>query len=338
MIAPIIRGGKEKGLKNCYELKLHNLDIDGDICHHIHNTVKQFCKPFECFVEKWIDDIHWDTKYSTDILDSLKEICFILNVPFRKPPQRVSHRWLSIFNCFSINMTLIDPLILLNYAWIPNDFPETYEGDIKTIFDKYELNEKAKAIINAIQTKMKQKKLTDEGKGRKGRIVTKLFYEKSTLLSNSNLFMSVLLLLKSSILTFEQKEPLTHRLHRSLVENFRAFLGCFMKFEVINNTSNNKLNLIDVASNVRKLKTLYVGDENEKLVSSLRKNKIQRDIATDFYRKLRTTYFTAVVYIQKKYALNNPLLKLFCALDPRVRQSSLTHENLLNLKPYFETF
>ena len=50
-----------------------------------------------------------------------------------------------------------------------------------------------------------------------------------------------------------------------------------MKFEVINNTPYNKLNLIDIASNVRKLKTLYVGDENEKLVSSLRKNKIQRD-------------------------------------------------------------
>ena len=184
------------------------LGIDGDICHHIHCTVKQFCKPFECFVEKWIDDIHWDTKYSTDILDSLKEICFILNVPFRKPPQRVSHRWLSVFNCLSINMTLIDPLILLYYVWIPNDFHETYEGDIKTIFSKYELNEKAKARINAIQTKMKQKKLMDKGKECKGRIVTKLFYEKSTLLLNSNLFMSVLVLFKSFILTFEQNEPL----------------------------------------------------------------------------------------------------------------------------------
>ena len=78
-------------------------------------------------------------------------------------------------------MILIDPLILLNYAWIPSDFHEAYEGDIKTIFDKYELDEKAKAIINSIQTKMKQKKLTDEGKERKGRIVTKLFHEKSTL-------------------------------------------------------------------------------------------------------------------------------------------------------------
>ena len=60
--------------------------------------------------------------------------------------------------------------------------------------------------------------------------------------------------------------------------------------------------------------------------------------ATDFYRKLRSAYVTAAVYIQKKYALNNPLLKSFCALDPRLRLSSLTHENLLNLKPYFETF
>ena len=97
------------------------------------------------------------------------------------------------------------------YAWIPNGVCQTYEGDMKTIFDKYELN--------------------------------------------------------------EQKEPLIHRLHRSLIENFYDFLGCFVKFEVIKNTPYNKLNLIDVASNVQKLKTLYVGDENEKLVSSLQKKK-----------------------------------------------------------------
>ena len=146
--------GKRGGLEKLLRSKAPQLlDIDGDVCHHFHNTIKQFCKPFECFAEKWIDGIHWDTKYSTDILDSLKEICFILNVPFRKPPKRVSHRWLSVFNCLSINMTLIDPLILLYYPWIPNDFRETYEGDIKTIFDKYELDEKAKAIINAIRRK-----------------------------------------------------------------------------------------------------------------------------------------------------------------------------------------
>ena len=121
-----------------------------------------------------------------------------------------------------------------------------YEGGNKTIFDKYELNEEAKAMISIIQTKMKYAKLTDEGKECKEKII-KLFYEKSTLLLNSNLFMLVLPLFKSFILTFAQKEPLIHQIHRSLVEDFYTFFGCFMKFEVIN--TRYKLNLMDVASN-----------------------------------------------------------------------------------------
>ena len=56
---------------------------------------------------------------------------------------------------------------------------------------------------------MKQNKLiTDESKERKERIKTKLFYEKSTLLLNSILFLSVLELLRSFILSFEEKESL----------------------------------------------------------------------------------------------------------------------------------
>ena len=58
-------------------------------------------------------------------------------------------------------------------------FVKCRERHIKAIFDKFELTEKAKALINAIQTKMKQKKkkkLAAEGKKCKERIVTKLFY------------------------------------------------------------------------------------------------------------------------------------------------------------------
>ena len=72
-------------------------------------------------------------------------------------------------------MTLIDPLAFLYYAWIPNEFRETYKADINNIFDKYKLNKNAKALINTIQTKMKQKKLTDDGKEQKERIITKYF-------------------------------------------------------------------------------------------------------------------------------------------------------------------
>ena len=38
------------------------------------------------------------------------------------------------------------------------------------------------------------------------------------------------------------------------------------------------------------------------------------EMATDFYTKLHTAYVTAAVFIQKKCALNNPLLNFFCDL------------------------
>ena len=73
---------------------------------------------------------------------------------------------------------------------------ETYDGNIKIIFAKYELNEKANATISIIQSEMKQKKLTDEGKECMEEILTKLYYEMSTFLINSNPHNSVLPLFK----------------------------------------------------------------------------------------------------------------------------------------------
>ena len=86
--------------------------------------------------------------------------------------------------------------------------------------------------------------------------------------------MSVLPLFKSFILIFEQKKLFILWLNRSLGKNIRAFFSCFVKFEVINNLLYNKLNLIDVASNVQKLKT-YTADENEQLVYLLKKTKLK---------------------------------------------------------------
>ena len=42
-------------------------DIDGGICHHIQNTNKEFCSPFNNFLEHLLDNLHADSKFSTDI-------------------------------------------------------------------------------------------------------------------------------------------------------------------------------------------------------------------------------------------------------------------------------
>ena len=45
-----------RGKKSGFETKLcekapHLLHIDGYLCHHIHNTIKKFCAPFNNFLE-----------------------------------------------------------------------------------------------------------------------------------------------------------------------------------------------------------------------------------------------------------------------------------------------
>ena len=53
--------GKHKGLeKLLWDKAPHLLDIDNDVYHDIHNTLKKICKPFENFVKKIINDIHWE--------------------------------------------------------------------------------------------------------------------------------------------------------------------------------------------------------------------------------------------------------------------------------------
>ena len=65
--------GKKGGLKKQLRDKApHLLNIDSDCCHHVHNSVKVFCRPFDNIVEKWIDDLHTDSKWSTDIRDALR--------------------------------------------------------------------------------------------------------------------------------------------------------------------------------------------------------------------------------------------------------------------------
>ena len=75
------------------------------------------------------------------------------------------------------------------------------------------------------------------------------------------------------------------------------------------------------------MKAFCVGDKNEKLVKLLRKSKIQREIVTDFYRKLCTAHIAAAVYIQKKCGLNNPLLSSVSAIDSQLRQNSQAMSN-----------
>lgn len=62
--------GVMRGVKNGVETRLrrekapHLLDVDGDSCHHIHNSSKKLCEPFARYLESLFNDLHADFKCS----------------------------------------------------------------------------------------------------------------------------------------------------------------------------------------------------------------------------------------------------------------------------------
>ena len=121
-----------------------------------------------------------------------------------------------------------------------------------------------------------------------------------------------------------------------LCDSLKIFFACYIKFELLTSLNPKDLKSIDAKNNVRKLKTLYVGDEAEKLAKYLKKKKL-KPIVLDFYRTVRKTHIQAGNYLQQKYPVENPLLESMARLDPNSRQMSQTHEKL-KLKSFFEPF
>ena len=77
--------GKEDGLKNDFDAKLHNfwiLTATFAIMCYTYYTVKQLCKPLNALLKNGLATFIGTQSYSTDISHLLKEICFILNIPF----------------------------------------------------------------------------------------------------------------------------------------------------------------------------------------------------------------------------------------------------------------
>ena len=68
--------GKANGFQAKMKENAQHVDIDGDLCHHIHNVVKMFAKNVDpdMHLSMLLDDIHNDFGYSADLRADLHEI------------------------------------------------------------------------------------------------------------------------------------------------------------------------------------------------------------------------------------------------------------------------
>lgn len=119
-----------RGSKSGLETRIHRekaphlLDIDGDVCHHVHNAAKAFCKPFNNFIEQLYIDLFNDFKWSADLRELLQEICVICNVKYTMAQRYISHRWLSVYDVTLDALRLLDCLTLFYFLWISDSLSE----------------------------------------------------------------------------------------------------------------------------------------------------------------------------------------------------------------------
>ena len=146
------------------------------------------------------------------------------------PPLRKSHRWLSLYDCLSVNMSMFDAFALLYYSWVPDNEKHLFKEDICLLYKKYDLNE-GTINIKSFNAKFKVKSLTKEGQERKERLTSKFFHQKPNFELTAYFFLSVLSLFKSLVFILEQKELLIQRIHSMLCENLKTFFACYVKFE-----------------------------------------------------------------------------------------------------------
>ncbi|XP_041468120.1 uncharacterized protein LOC121418364 [Lytechinus variegatus] len=287
----------------------HLLDIDGDTCHHIHNASKLFCKYFDGIIEGLTDDWHTDAKFSTDLREYLREICEILEVPFHMPRKRVPHRWLSVHDVLD---EMIDPLTVLYWAWLPKNDKSMYQNILNDILG---LSQKNLKRIAAIVQACRDKNLTEQGKARKQRVVKKLFHTRDITLLYIHTYLSVLPLLKSFILTFEQKAPMAHRIHDEQLSLLTSFLSTFIKQEKMKDITAKDLANVDLdkKENHQELLEIFLGLKARKILQ--KKRSVPNPLMDQFLPTLKA-YVDTAKYLLKKLPITNPLLRRLGAIDP----------------------
>ena len=324
--------GKKSGLDTKLREKAPNmLDIGGDTCHVIHGTVKRFCDPFLGFVEKVLDDLNADTKFSSDIKDYLQEICFLLSLPYLTPPQRTSHRWLSAYDCTNKFLLMVDFLYVLHYSWVPKADRHLYKHELNALYTEHLVTEISHKRLAKIQ-KVLQVKNSEE---RKLRSVEKLIEQTEKILLIANHYVSVLLLLKSIVCILQAKNTNIHRIHDLMVDNLKSFFCCFVKYESITNLTSSQLKSFAFKSNVRQMKSFYVGQKNHELIKQMLSLK-KKDMVNDFLIQVKQSYLASGKYLQNTYDITNPILQAFSAINPVARGHTLTFTYLSKLFSHFK--
>lgn len=306
-----------RGSLNGFHAKLrqiapHVLDIDGDVCHHIHNSVQKFISILDVggVHVKLLDDIYNDFDFSVDLRDDLKELCKLLGQSEKVPLERAGHRWMSVFDATARFLELANVLTLFYSSWLTVEEKNNFQPTMTQLLASKK--KEVRLSILAILMKLKKKKLTPAGKERKRRILKKLILQSQETMALANVIAAILPLFKSFILTFEQREPMVHRLFDEIVQVFKNFLTCYLTHEYVNSCSDIS-KVCTSSENVLPLKRIFLGEGAQAVLHDM---DVER--AKSFRRKVLKAYKETAEYLKNKLPIQNKTLALLSTLDPEL--------------------
>lgn len=326
-----VNTGVEKRIRD--NKATHLLDIDGETCHTANNCAKKFTEPFLKHLEILCDNVYFDLK-STDKREKFFEICIAIHLKPLKVLSRPDHRWLYILPVLERIHYLWDALLLFYFSWMNEEDAKVYKDWIKDIYEKHALSTNEIKQIESIQTSLKKKNLTPEGKKRKERIIQRLFLEQQKTLLHMNIYNSILPHFNKYVKIFQSKECQLHELHVQMFHLMKQFLTFFIKHELVCriNTIDDILKIdFNDASNFLPDKHIFgIG-------SSSVKSKHNSSTVKECTAIIKNAYGRCAEYMKKKLPLKNPFLIKLSALNPSLRGETTTFAALLQLAKFFPT-
>ena len=138
----------------------HLSDIDGDLCHHIHNIVQKSLSNFDNYLEKLFRDLYWDFDLSPDLLEQLELLCYHIGVTFCKPPNYVATPWFSVSD-ICIDFSYLRDVYIVFYSSFVDKKRSQVKKKLELIFEKYNVSKASQESIEEM-VKALNKKLSHQ--------------------------------------------------------------------------------------------------------------------------------------------------------------------------------
>ena len=119
-----------------------------------------------------------DFDLRADLLKWLELLCYHIGVTFRKPPNYVASRWLSVLDVCIDFSYMRDVSVVFDSSFVDIKWSQI-KKKLESIFEKYDVSKTAEESVEEMVKTLSKKTFTPDGKARKMRVVDAVLLNES---------------------------------------------------------------------------------------------------------------------------------------------------------------